>query len=303
MIPEGFQQYGPVKNALTIRSIQKGFSGNGKFILDDTYVLKTFPVAELEERMHVFHVLNRLGEYSRRIPRAIDIGKRRLDGGDEQAFMLMTYLPGDDAEAVLSSLSQKHQYEAGVDASKELARLHELEAPPAYPDWKTVKIKKIDRYFGQLNNTGVDEETVHLLQTYIKKNEYLMTGRPNRFQHDDFHPSNLLIAEERFQGIIDFDRMDWGDPVHDLQKTGFFTKNVSRAFSRGCIDGYLEATDFDEGLFWRLYALYSAVHIVSAIAWAYRESNGQYQKLLRYSKEAIWDHDYFNKSIPEWYWK
>lgn len=303
MIPEGFQQYGPVKNASTIRPIQKGFSGNGKFILDDKYLLKTFRAEKLKERKHVFKVLHTLEDYSSCIPRAIDIGKRESDGGNEQAFMLMTYLPGDDAEAVLSSLSQKDQYKAGFEASTELARLHELEAPPAYPDWKTVKTKKIDRYFDQLNKTGVAQETGHLLHTYIKKNEYLMAGRPNRFQHDDFHPSNLLIAGGRFQGIIDFDRMDWGDPVHDLQKTGFFTKNVSRAFSRGCIDGYLQATDIDEDLFWRLYGLYSAIHIVSAIVWAYRESNVQYHKLLKYSKEAIQDHNDFNTNIPEWYWK
>lgn len=303
MIPEGFQEYYPVKYASTIRPIQKGFSGNGKFILDDKYLLKTFPVGRLEERKHVFKMLNTLENYSSCIPRGIDIGKRKSAGENEQAFMLMTYLPGDDAEAVLSSLSQKDQYEAGFEASTELARLHELEAPPDYPDWKTEKTKKIDRYFEQLNKTGVDQETVHLLYTYIKKNEHLMAGRPNRFQHGDFHPSNLLIAEGRFQGIIDFDRMDWGDPVHDLQKTGFFTKNVSRAFSRGCIDGYLQATNFDENLFWKLYALYSAVHIVSAIAWAYRESNVQYHKLLRYSKEVIQNHDYFDRNIPEWYWK
>lgn len=49
----------------------------------------------------------------------------------------------------------------------------------------------------------------------------LLKGRPNTFQHDDFHPSNILIHNRNFSGIIDFGRMDWGDPIHDLQKLGF----------------------------------------------------------------------------------
>lgn len=53
-------------------------------------------------------------------------------------------------------------------------------------------------------------------------------------------------------GLIDFNRLEFGDPLFDLAKIGFFTTEVSIPFARGNILGYIdkeEVTDF--GIFTR----------------------------------------------------
>src|SRR5690625_7027964 len=60
-----------------------------------------------------------------------------------------------------------------------------------------------------------------------------MKNRSFTFQHYVFHPANFLIHIRSFSGIIDFQRMDWGDPLHDLTKIGFFAIQTSIPFSKG----------------------------------------------------------------------
>jgi aminoglycoside phosphotransferase (APT) family kinase protein len=214
--------------------------------------------------------------------------------------MILTFLPGEDAEVAMKGLTEKEQYHAGFDAGRELKKLHELEAPNDYEPWHILKKKKSDRYIEELKKIDIDEQLKRLLENYIQKNEHLMKERPNRFQHDDFHPSNLVIHNKTFAGIIDFQRMDWGDPIHDLQKLGFFSKRVSIPFTKGVVDGYHE----DGGVtqeFWELYSLYSAMHVVSAIVWGLKMGQEQYEVLYSYSMDVLRDHDNFNKITPEWY--
>ncbi len=128
-----------------------------------------------------------------------------------------------------------------------------------------------------------------MLENYIINNEVLMKNRPNKFQHDDFHPSNLLINNKQFSGIIDFQRMDWGDPVHDLQKLGFFSKPVSIEFTRGIIEGYHNGKGISDS-FWELFTFYSAVHIVSALVWAKRRSQEHFDLLHKYSLDVMSEH-------------
>lgn len=137
------------------------------------------------------------------------------------AYMILTYLPGKDAEIALKELTNEEQYRIGILAGKELKKLHRLSAPTDYPAWNTIKKQKSDRYLMELQQIDVDKRIKEMLETYIWENEMLLKGRPNTFQHDDFHPANILIHNRTFSGIIDFGRMDWGDPVHDLQKLGF----------------------------------------------------------------------------------
>lgn len=176
-----------------------------------------------------------MAAYSKYIPQAIEFD--RIEN-KEMTYMILTYLPGVDAEVGLQDMTADEQYSAGVLAGKELKKLHQLAAPLTYPSWYTVKKEKSDKYLAKLREIDIDRNIEEMLDSYIKSNENLMKGRPNAFQHDDFHPANLLINNRTFSGIIDFQRMDWGDPVHDLHKLGFFSKPVSTAFTKGNIDGY-----------------------------------------------------------------
>lgn len=286
-----------LKKAYSITKVNKGFSHDEKYVIDKKYLLRLFPSEELNKRKEEFDTINQLATYSQFVPKGLDFANLKEIN---RAYMVLTYIPGVDAEIGLSDLTEKEQYLAGFSAGKELKKLHKLSAPLHYPSWYLFKKKKSDKYLIELKAVDVDENIKEMLKSYIKENEMLMKGRPNKFQHDDFHPSNILINNKGFSGIIDFQRMDWGDPIHDLQKLGFFSKRISIDFTKGIIDGYHENESLNDS-FWELYTLYSAMHIVSALVWGRKRSQKQYELLLEYSLDVIRDHNNFKCIVPKWY--
>ncbi|WP_100012505.1 aminoglycoside phosphotransferase family protein [Lentibacillus sediminis] len=284
-----------LSKAASIRELNKGFSHDEKYVIDEKYLLRIFSSEADEQRREEFFYINQAAAYSSYVPETIDYQTLTEVGA---SYMLLTYLPGIDGEEALKELTEDEQYQGGVLAGKELKKLHQIPAPADQPDWYTFKKKKSNRYLAALEKIELDPSIKELLGSYILENEKLMKGRPNTFQHDDFHPANLLIHNKTFNGIIDFQRMDWGDPLHDLHKLGFFSKPVSIPFTRGIIDGYHDNRPVSEQ-FWELYALYSAMHVVSAIVWS--QNMDTKEKLLTYSRDVINDHEQFTRKVPKWY--
>ncbi|MBP1949668.1 aminoglycoside phosphotransferase family protein [Virgibacillus litoralis] len=286
-----------LKNAKAIVELNKGFSHDKKYVVDNKHLIRIFRIQNHENRKREFDILNRLVAFSNYVPKGFEFKSLINDG---VAYMVLEYLPGEDAEGALKYLTEQEQYAAGFHAGEELLRLHQFSAPVNYPSWYSVKRKKNNRYLEQLKEINIDKNIKEMLAIYIKKNEHLMKDRPNTFQHDDFHPANILIQDKTFSGIIDFQRMDWGDPIHDLHKLGFFSKRISIPFTRGIIDGYHKNTAINES-FWQLYALYSAMHIVSALVWGKKLGSENFERMLAYSLDVIEDHDRFRQCIPNWY--
>ncbi|WP_078552289.1 aminoglycoside phosphotransferase family protein [Bacillus alkalicellulosilyticus] len=285
------------KNGRRIRELTKGYSFDKKYVVDDQYLIRVFPTSELEKRQIEFNTIKKLGVYSTCVPEALEFGTLT---NSEFSYMVLSFLPGVDAEVGLAELTEDEQYQAGVLAGMELKKLHQLSAPELYPSWYTVKKAKSDRYLSQLKELDLSYDLVKMLEGYIKEHESLMKDRPNTFQHDDFLPANLLLHEKQFAGIIDFQRMDWGDPIHDLQKLGFFSYRVSVEFSKGIIDGYHDMKPISPS-FWQLYTFYSVVHIVSALVWSKKSTPDQFELMIEYSLDVLKDHNQLESIIPSWY--
>lgn len=287
-----------LETAKVISKIHKGFSHDEKYAIDDQYLLRIFPIDDLNKRREEFETINDLAKYSVFVPRGLDFGRLK---NKDKAYMVISYIPGIDGEVALKNLTKEEQYEAGYIGGKELNKLHQLPAPSGYPSWYSIKKRKSNHYLNGLKSINrLDPKIKDMLESYILHHENLMIDRPNQFQHDDFHPTNIIIHNKTFAGIIDFQRMDWGDPIHDLHKLGFFSKRISIDFTKGVIDGYHENQPLTES-FWRLYTLYSAMHIVSALVWGLKISEEQYELLLDYSHEVIEDHNHFQSIVPKWY--
>ncbi|WP_339146599.1 MULTISPECIES: phosphotransferase [unclassified Sutcliffiella] len=287
-----------MREAKSIQQLTKGFSKDKKFVIDDKYLIRLFPIEDANQRRIEFETIKVLSSLSNFVPEAIGFGVQETLG---LAYMVLTYLPGKDGEEALSSLTEMEQYHVGFQAGEELEKLHEYSAPEGTEPWNILKKRKSDRYIEELKQLeDLDKEIVSKLESYIKSNEYLMDGRPNRFQHDDFHPCNLIVEGKEFTGFIDFQRMDWGDPLHDLQKLGFFGIKVSVPFSIGAIDGYNGGEKISEE-FWQLFALYSAMHVVSSFVWGKKMGEEQYELLSGYAMDVLKDHNDFRENIPRWY--
>ncbi|KMJ60511.1 aminoglycoside phosphotransferase [Bacillus sp. LL01] len=287
-----------MREANSVQQLTKGFSNDQKFVIDDKYLIRLFPLEDANHRRKEFETITMLSSLSDFVPEAIVFGVQESLG---LAYMVLKYLPGKDGEEALSSLTEREQYLVGFQAGKELKKLHDYPAPQGAEPWNIHKKRKSDRYIEELKQLeDIDKGIISKLISYIKSNEYLMDGRPNRFQHDDFHPCNLIVDGKEFVGFIDFQRMDWGDPLHDLQKLGFFGIKVCVPFSIGALDGYNGGEKISQE-FWELFALYSAMHVVSSFVWGKKMGEEQYELLSRYAMDVLRDHDYFREVIPRWY--
>lgn len=52
----------------------------------------------------------------------------------------------------------------------------------------------------------------------MESNRYLLEGRPQTFQHGDYHVGNMIITKSRELGIIDLNRFDYGDPWEEFNR-------------------------------------------------------------------------------------
>jgi aminoglycoside phosphotransferase (APT) family kinase protein len=283
-----------------IRPITGGFSTDKKFVVtkgNSKYLFRTFPVAEFERKTHEFKALKLMAEFQVKSSRALELDY--IPGGEE-AYMLLTFIEGADGEHAMPSISGTRQYEIGLQAGKELRKIHQCTAPKEIPEWNERKLPKHQRYLKQYLNGGTRIEGADKVIRFIDDNTFLMRDRPNLFQHDDFHLRNLIINNSELAGIIDFGRHDWGDPLHEFLKIGQFNTEISIPFSKGQIMGYFDGAEPDE-TFWRLYALYSAMSIFSFIVWTKHAWPETMDKTLSIINRVLKDHDWFKNPKPSWF--
>ncbi|WP_368042007.1 MULTISPECIES: phosphotransferase [Lysinibacillus] len=74
----------------------------------------------------------------------------------------------------------------------------------------------------------------------------------------------MICHQNSFNGVIDFNGYDVGDPYHDFYNLALFSRRHSVPYCIGQINGYSTQPPDDE--FWRLYALYAAINVISTIA-------------------------------------
>jgi aminoglycoside phosphotransferase (APT) family kinase protein len=152
-------------------------------------------------------------------------------------------------------------------------------------------------------NETISPTVLNQIQQFITKYVHLMEGVRQTFQHDDYHPANLIIRDGHLNGIIDFSRCDWGDPIHDFYKVALFTRNVRISFARGQVDGYCNGSPSYD--FWNKYALYCAMGIIPDLVWSGKQSNLTESDELKHSfrrvQTMIGDHEGFSRIIPAWY--
>lgn len=138
------------------------------------------------------------------------------------------------------------------------------------------------------------------IMKFIDEHLHLMKNRPNVFQHDDFHLGNMIVHNKQFVGVIDFDRFDWGDPIHDFLKIGIFSREDSIPFSIGQIKGYIHGLEPNDD-FWQLYSLYLAMCVFSSVVWTVKTIPEQLDDMLNKIYTFLEDHDYFERIKPKWY--
>lgn len=293
-----------------IHPIAKGYSIDQKYLLTartgEKYLVRiteSDDIRVLTARRDQFELIRKMNKFSSLVPHAYYFW---FADYAQSCVMILAYAEGEDGEQALGQLSEGAQYKIGYRSGEELKKLHQLPAPSEVQPWHYLKRRKYEWYCSGFQRMKQNPEGIDLgiIDTFIRKHIHLMEKVPQTFQHDDYHPANMILQNEDLIGIIDFNRCDWGDPIHDFNKIGFFTRNISVPFARGQVDGYFHHQIPPD--FWDRYALYCAMSIIPDLVWSRlyecrTGSDGEVEKSLTRIRIVYADHDGFSSAIPRWY--
>ncbi|MBQ8972483.1 MAG: phosphotransferase, partial [Clostridia bacterium] len=171
-------------------------------------------------------------------------------------------------------------------------------APKEQPEWETRFNAKMDRKIELYRHCGLRFEGDEAMIAYMERHRALLRGRPQCLQHGDYHTGNMLIDPAGELVIIDFDRMDYGDPWEEFNRI-VWCAQLSPAFASGMIDGYFKA-DVPQA-FWQLMALYICSNTLSSVAWAPAFGEREIQTMLNQAGDVVRWYDAMRSVVPTWY--
>ncbi|EEL65275.1 MULTISPECIES: aminoglycoside phosphotransferase family protein [Bacillus] len=289
-----------VKDAANIEEISKGFSPDKKYIItnanNEKYLFRTGDIKEYERKKIEFQILNEMVKRNVQAQRPIEIGILEEEG---VCYSIFSYLEGEDAKKLLPTYSPKEQYDIGIEAGKDLAKMHTYEAPNNILPWYERAMKKHSKYVEAYKTCGINIKNDDKIIKFIEENEIYLKNRPNRFQHDDFHLENIIVRDARYVGVVDFNGYDWGDPIHDFVKIALFARDISIPYSIGQIEGYFNGRIPEE--FWNLYAVYVGMTVFSSVVWTLLAAPHMLDDMLERLTIVLEDHNNFELSKPIWF--
>ena len=222
-----------------------------------------------------------------------------LECGDiENGFYtLQSWVAGENAEDYVPSMPEDDQYKLGLESGVILKLIHSIPAPDGAPDWETRFNAKIDRKIKSYCDCPIKFVGAEAFLKYLAQNRPLLRGRPQCFQHGDYHIGNMMVEHGKLV-IIDFDRFDYGDPWEEFNRIVWCAQSSPR-FAAGMVDGYFDGNVPME--FWRLLALYICSNTLSSIPWAIPFGEEEIRKFLDQAEEILGWYDGMTKIVPSWY--
>lgn len=280
--------------------IKKGFSLDKKYMVTtesgEKLLLRVMPEAQFNRKDTEFRIIQQMYLANVKVPQPVSIGKF-----DDLllCYYVLSYIEGFDAEEALKDYSLDIQFNIGVEAGIDLRRMHQYHAPTDVAPWYERVMKKHRTYVEAYKKIGVSVRKADKIIEFIETCEPCLRNRPNRFQHDDFHVGNIIVNDGNYAGVIDFNRYDWGDPLHDFLKVGFFSSQVSVPFSIGQLRGYFKS-ELIPDYFWRLYSVYVAMSVFASVVWTMRVVPENIDGMMERINRVLEDHRYFESMKPSW---
>lgn len=285
---------GPIQQLIPI---EKGFSAETKVKLTTAqgeFLARLAPLSAYQGKAAEFTLMQQLYEKGVQCNRPIVLLQ------DETAAMicsLFSYVPGVDAEEHIATYPTATQYQVGLDAGCDLKRINSLSR--ATNTWKARKWQKheryVARYFQQAYRLKNDKEILRFIETHYDFTE----ADRDYLQHDDFHLGNIVLYNQRYGGVVDFGRYDWGDPLHEFVKLEWFTWPVSEAFARGQVMGYFGKQQLDDATCLQL-AVYIAMSIFSTLVWTLSSHPHIWPETERHLQSILTRFDDFEVIRPQW---
>ena len=277
--------------------VDKGWSGDKKFCVTsesgEKYLLR-ITTPEKAERFYLGYL--RMEEVAKLgVPMCLPVEFGQCAEG---TYAIHSWIEGEDAEDVISSVLPERQYAYGLDAGRILRKLHTLPAPADAPPWAGRFNAKIDRKIVMYENCPLKYEKGELFLKFLEENRHLLTDRPQSYQHGDYHIGNMMIDHDGVLTIIDFDRDDYGDPWEEFNRI-VWCAQASPAFASGMVDGYFDGEVPME--FWKLLAVYICSNTLSSLPWAIPFGETEITTMRNQAAEILQWYDNMQNPVPTWY--
>lgn len=284
-----------------IQPIHKGWSNDTKFYIKNNsgnqFLLRISDAKSLENEKRCYDALRKLNDKDILVAKLLDSG---ICNQGKNTFRLFSWIDGTEVEPLLANLSPKEQYAYGLEAGRILQQIHQINCPANRIDWGKYYNNKIDRKINQYKNCGIAFKNSDKILAYIEEHRMLIANRPQSFHHGDFHIGNMLFTPSNKLAVIDFNRLDFGDPWEEFNRITW-SANKSAWFASGQINGYFEHSV--PTIFFKLMALYIGVNQLGSIPWAIAYGEKEINVLINQTEQVLkWYHN-FSQYIPTWYHK
>lgn len=278
-------------------AISKGWSADRKFCVTDAqgvrYLLRISDMSRYDKKHWEFQMMQQVESLGILMCHPIAFGVCT-----EGVYSIQSWIDGVDAEEALPACSASLQYVYGRKAGEMLQKIHSIPAPAKQEAWETRFGRKMDAKLQAYRNCPIQYEEGPVLAAYMNEHRALLKGRPQVYQHGDYHIGNMMLDHSNRLHIIDFDRGDYGDPWEEFNRIVWCAQKVP-AFASGMVDGYFE--DRVPMEFWQLLALYIVSNTLSSICWAIPFGPDEVHTMKQQAKDVLTWYRNMQTVVPSWY--
>jgi len=282
---------------VTKELIEKGWSGDKKYCITDQngtrFLLRVSPAEQFESKNREFSYMQQVAALGIPMCKPLAFGT-----SDEGVYSVQTWIDGVDAEEYVRNLPAEVQYSYGFESGAILKKIHSIPAPADTEDWEVRFNRKADRKIKLYADCPLKYENGEAFIDFIQAHRHLLHGRPNTYQHGDYHIGNMMIGTDKQLYIIDFNRSDFGDPWEEFNRIVWCAQAAPR-FAAGMVDGYFEKEVPME--FWELLALYISSNTLSSLPWAIPFGEKEIQTMTNQANEVLTWYDNMQNPVPTWY--
>jgi aminoglycoside phosphotransferase (APT) family kinase protein len=284
---------------IKIEQINKGWSSDKKYYIETAdgskLLLRVADISEYDRKKAEFERMNQVADLDVPMSQPVDFGT--CDNG-RSVYSLLTWCDGEDAETILTYLSETEQYVLGLKSGEILRRIHSISAPKEQEEWNSRFNRKTNNKIEKYKACGIKIDGDGKMLYYIENNRGLFSDRPQCYQHGDYHVGNMILSSENTLSIIDFNRNDFGDPWEEFNRI-VWSATVSPHFATGQLNGYFGGRPPME--FFKLLALYISCNTLSAIYWAIPFGEKEVVTMKNQARDVLSWFDNMDNPIPTWY--
>ncbi len=284
---------------VTKEPINKGWSKDKKYAVTDEngnrYLLRVSDISEYDTKKSEFEMMKRVAALG--VPMCLPL---EFGTSEDGVYSVQSFIDGEDAEDVICKYSEAEQYAYGLEAGRILRMIHSIPAPATVEDWESRFNRKMDTKIKKYNECTLKYENGQALIDFIGANRHLLNGRPQTYQHGDYHIGNMMFDRGGKLHIIDFNRNDFGDPWEEFNRIVWCAASAP-LFASGMVNGYFG--DSVPPDFWNLLALYIANNTLSSLPWAIPFGDGEVETMKNQAKDVLAWYDGMKDPVPTWYRK